>query len=849
MKRILLAILFLALTATSSWAAFGGELEANAAIDLKIGPFVDVGDGFTPQTDIGDPDVANDLDGTDEAYLIKHGAADNAAIDMSSGGLALVWDQIDNMDGWYNLSLTATETNTEGLLTIVIQDDTDCLPVSMHYMVLSEAAYNSKYGADDDDTGYMRVDTMEVGDQSQTANDNGADINTLITGVNVASCDANSIGDGDIAADAIGANELNADAATEIIDNFETQSQADPTGFWVNLKEINGIATQLQMLIDATTTIAADDDLEAVIVAGSVIAHLASTGADITTFKPSTDSHQSTRDAIAAAADVSYNPDSSSTVNTGDETNAYTDAAAIGGNSWQIGDANGGAGARHSATSDYTIDVIAEFNMGASRIATELRVVGYFSKATGNNVVEIYAYNYITISWDKLSIGTVDTEMRDDTGNQEYDFSLHSAYTDQETTPGEVKIGFVGTDSGAVAGADVLYLDYIAVSGSAVGGTTPQAIAAAVHEELSQYFHHIPGFTGKVRYVDGTNGDDENFGFSAAEPYATIGAAETAGAPGDMIRVFAGDYDEAVVLDQAGTELHCEIGTHILGANGVPLTISADGCKVIGAHFIPDAGQIGCIITSDYNYLELCETHESGTIGFQLATTAEHNEFVCMVATDYTIKGFDILGPNNIFRQILAKGTGNVTGIHLSNAAADFNFFDNSATLNNATAGWDVESGADDNLFDGCSDTDGDGTAVDDGANNTWRGFGDADVEGVNTIQIEGGDATDALDAAAAGGNILLSAEIAAITSQVIFTLATGSDDDDNYNDQTIVLYDDTNSDYPSVRTISDYTGGTKTVTIDVAPDFTLGADDSVKIFVTSPDVDAIKDRVDRMRR
>ena len=674
MKRLsTIIVAIILLTANTAWASFGGELEANAAVDLKIGPFVDVGDGFTPQTDIGDPDVANDLDGTDEAYLIKHGAADNAAIDMDSDDLALVWDQIDNMDGWYNLSLTATETNTEGLLTIVIQDDSDCLPVSMHYMVLSEAAYNSKYGADDDDTGYMRVDTFEIEDGDATSA-----LDTALTDIG------------------------------------------------------------LQYLLSLTTGVAADGDLESYAVAGSIIAHMLGVGADVTTYLASTDSAQATRDAIAAAADVSYNPDSSSTVNTGDETNAYTDAAAIGGNSWQIGDANGDAGARHSATSDYTIDVIAEFNMGVNRIATEVRTVGYFNRATGNNVVEIYAYNYVTTSWDKLSIGTVDTEMRNDTSNQEYDFSLHSAYTDLTTTPGEVKIGFVGTDSGAVAGADVLYLDYIAVSGSAVGGTTPQAIAVAVHEELSQYFHHIPGFTGKVRYVDGTNGDDGNFGFSAEEPYATIGAAETESAPGDMIRVFAGDYDEAVVLDQAGLELHCEIGTHILGANGVPLTISADGCKVIGAHFIPDAGQIGCIITSDYNYLELCETHESGTIGFQLATTAEHNEFVNMVATDYTIKGFDILGPNNIFRQILAKGTGSVTGIHLSNAAADFNFFDNSATLDNATAGWDVESGADDNLFNVCSDTDGDGTAVDDGANNTWRAFMVADVEGVNTIQVGG---------------------------------------------------------------------------------------------------------------
>jgi len=87
----------------------------------------------------------------------------------------------------------------------------------------------------------------------------------------------------------------------------------------------------------------------------------------------------------------------------------------------------------------------------------------------------------------------------------------------------------------------------------------------------------------------------------------------------------------------------------------------------------------------------------------------------------------------------------------------------------------------------------------------------------------------------ASNSNVLLAAEIATVTSQIEFTLATGSDQDDAYKDQAIVLYDDTNSDFPSVRVISSYTGATKTVVIDSAPDFTLGADDSVRVFVTAP--------------
>lgn len=45
-----------------------------------------------------------------------------------------------------------------------------------------------------------------------------------------------------IANDAITSDQLAASACTKIIDDFETQSQADPTGFHVNVKEINGTA-------------------------------------------------------------------------------------------------------------------------------------------------------------------------------------------------------------------------------------------------------------------------------------------------------------------------------------------------------------------------------------------------------------------------------------------------------------------------------------------------------------------------------------------------------------------------------------------------------------------------------
>ena len=60
------------------------------------------------------------------------------------------------------------------------------------------------------------------------------------------------------------------------------------------LEELN-----LDHLLKVDTTVAADGDLEAYCVAGTIMAHVLSTGADVTTFKASTDSLQSIRDAAA----------------------------------------------------------------------------------------------------------------------------------------------------------------------------------------------------------------------------------------------------------------------------------------------------------------------------------------------------------------------------------------------------------------------------------------------------------------------------------------------------------------------------------------------------------------------
>jgi len=136
------------------------ELQANTEVKVVIGPFVDVTDGYTPETGIT-------LGAADEAELMKHDAA--SVTDISSN----TWAAITSMDGYYNLTLTATDTNTEGMMVIAIQDDSVCLPVRAEFMVLAQAAYTSKYTAKD--TGYMDINVKAVSEDTTAADNIEAD--------------------------------------------------------------------------------------------------------------------------------------------------------------------------------------------------------------------------------------------------------------------------------------------------------------------------------------------------------------------------------------------------------------------------------------------------------------------------------------------------------------------------------------------------------------------------------------------------------------------------------------------------------------------------------------------------
>ena len=110
---------------------FGGFLKQSTQVKQLIGPFIDATDGFTPETGIT-------LGAADEAEAWKHDAS--AVTDISGN----TWAHI--ADGMYNLTLTTSDTNTVGTLSVIVLDTSVCRPIRVTFMVLTANVYDSLVG-------------------------------------------------------------------------------------------------------------------------------------------------------------------------------------------------------------------------------------------------------------------------------------------------------------------------------------------------------------------------------------------------------------------------------------------------------------------------------------------------------------------------------------------------------------------------------------------------------------------------------------------------------------------------------------------------------------------------------
>ena len=122
---------------------------------VRIGPFVDAGDGVTPETGVT-------LGAADQAELLK---STGATVDMSGATFAA----ITGVDGWYNLTLTTSHTDTLGPFTVAVQDASVCLPVFMEGMIVTANVWDSLCSTDFLDVNVEQINAASVtGDGNST---------------------------------------------------------------------------------------------------------------------------------------------------------------------------------------------------------------------------------------------------------------------------------------------------------------------------------------------------------------------------------------------------------------------------------------------------------------------------------------------------------------------------------------------------------------------------------------------------------------------------------------------------------------------------------------------------------
>jgi hypothetical protein len=136
-------------------------LRQSTQVIVVVGPFVDVGDGFTPETGIT-------LGAADEAELLKGNTSSTTDISGAT------WAAITGCDGWYALTLSTSHTDTVGALTVMVNDDSVCLPVFARFQVIEEAAFDALYAASADPKADINVATIDANAITATAIQNGA---------------------------------------------------------------------------------------------------------------------------------------------------------------------------------------------------------------------------------------------------------------------------------------------------------------------------------------------------------------------------------------------------------------------------------------------------------------------------------------------------------------------------------------------------------------------------------------------------------------------------------------------------------------------------------------------------
>jgi hypothetical protein len=430
---------------------------ATASQEIPLGYFVDSTDGNTEETGLT---IANT-----DIKLWKTGATTLA--NKNSGG----GTHISN--GIYYAVLDATDTDTYGPLVIFVHV-AGALTIRVECWVMNPDAYDALFAANG--TGNIEGNIVEIegSDPTDTIRDSVVDDATRIDGSQL--------------------NTHTAITAAGIVNEWETQSQADPTGFHVNTREWLDVAVTLSdgnkpdVNVDEISDDAvAPDNLEATY--------------DGTGYTDDDAPAKQSQLAALAITGAAINVAAESYVLTTGTQSSGTVASTV---------ALDGTNHEHTDSAQ-EMDLYYQFDVGGDGVPTSITITGYLNGANDN--LEVYAYNWGGTSWDQ--IGTLSGKAT--STNEVNTFTLFTSHVGTGANLGKVRIRF--TDGAFTLTTATLAVDQIFVSYAVVRRSVGYADGAI-------WIDTNASNTNTESYVDGT----------ADNPVSTWAAALTLSGNLNIIR-------------------------------------------------------------------------------------------------------------------------------------------------------------------------------------------------------------------------------------------------------------------------------------------------------------------------
>lgn len=249
-----------------------------------------------------------------------------------------------------------------------------------------------------------------------------------------------------------------------------------------------------------------------------------------------------------------------------------------------------------------------------------------------------------------------------------------------------------------------------------------------------QRFDNTVQRSGITWYVNAATGGLVG-GRSRSEPFDSWNTVLNFTGSGDRIVVAEGTYDEPVTIPAAmdGLEIICEPGVILTNSTpGTVVSIAADNVAIKGYPLITQAGQIGLAVSGDDFYGEVRIV--GCTTSFDMNGARPRLRLCQSIA--HTVTGFDISEPYGEYDRCNAFGTAATRGFYLSHTNAHANLLKKCSTLNCSAGGYECVAGADENVFDDCSQSELCGGPIDAGANNSWINHKEeSQIAVANTLQ------------------------------------------------------------------------------------------------------------------